>query len=248
MGNCILRAICGKISDYKTDSGADQQSAGGRISATAVGVSALAADLLHYDITNQVPEGLSQHVTAAKKAQVNWYRKLLEAWREAKPPPKTSEEASKLIVDALKRHQKAHVEGLLNYYGLPLAQTGSECETHPHTASTTKLKPDGVKYELNTLPVDIKCIPDGDTITVYVDATVPHESCKVPPEIKRASKEYTKATTAKNFQRVNNLRKTITDAGYRMVASQNGIEILAKKYRIRFRYISSSSFFKEKFM
>ncbi|XP_078177621.1 putative staphylococcal-like nuclease CAN1 [Carex rostrata] len=241
MGNCILRAICGKSSDEKIDSGADQQSAGAnRISATAVGVSALAADLLHYDITNQVPEGLSQHVTASKKTQVNWYTKLLEAWREAKPPPKTSEEASKLIVDALKRHQKAHVEGLLNYYGLPLAQqTGSECATHPHTASTSKLKPDGVKYELNTLPVDIKCIPDGDTITVYVDATIPHESCKVPPEIKRASKEYTKACTAKNFQRVNNLRKTITDAGYRMVASQNGIEILAKKYRIRFRGIDA---------
>lgn len=55
MGNCILRAICGKTSDEKIDSGADQQSAGAnRISATAVGVSALAADLLHYDITNQV--------------------------------------------------------------------------------------------------------------------------------------------------------------------------------------------------
>lgn len=55
MGNCILRAICGKSSDEKIDSGADQQSAGAnRISATAVGVSALAADLLHYDITNQV--------------------------------------------------------------------------------------------------------------------------------------------------------------------------------------------------
>lgn len=44
------------------------------------------------------------------KFQMKRYTKLLEAWREAKPPPKTSEEASKLIVDALKRHQKAHVE------------------------------------------------------------------------------------------------------------------------------------------
>lgn len=38
------------------------------------------------------------------------YRKLLEAWREAKPPPKTAEEASKLIVQTLKRHQKVDVE------------------------------------------------------------------------------------------------------------------------------------------
>ncbi|KAJ4775821.1 Ca(2+)-dependent nuclease family protein [Rhynchospora pubera] len=239
MGNCILRAICGKGSDTKTDAAAEP-GVPNRISAATAGVSALAADLLHFDITNQVPEGLSQHVTSSKKAQINWYRKLLEAWRDAKPPPKTPEDAAKLIVQTLKRHQKADVEGLLNYYGLPLAkQTGSECATHHHTASNSKLKPDGVKYELNTLPVDIKCIADGDTITVFADATIPHESCKVPPEIKRASKEYIKASTTKNVQRANNLRKTITDAGYRMMPSQNGNEILAKKYRIRLRGIDA---------
>jgi hypothetical protein len=54
MGNCIYRLICGESSD-KTDSGAKQQSAGpNRLSAATAGVSALAADLLHFDITNQV--------------------------------------------------------------------------------------------------------------------------------------------------------------------------------------------------
>lgn len=35
---------------------------------------------------------------------------MLEAWREAKPPPRTGEEATRLVVQTLKRHQKADVE------------------------------------------------------------------------------------------------------------------------------------------
>lgn len=40
------------------------------------------------------------------------YKKLSEKWRESKPPPKTPEEASRLIIQTLKRHQKADVEVL----------------------------------------------------------------------------------------------------------------------------------------
>lgn len=42
------------------------------------------------------------------------YGKLLDAWSEAKPPPKTSEEASKFVIDNLKKHQQADVEVIKN--------------------------------------------------------------------------------------------------------------------------------------
>lgn len=38
------------------------------------------------------------------------YRKLVESWKEAKPPPKTAEEAARLVIQTLKNHQKADVE------------------------------------------------------------------------------------------------------------------------------------------
>ncbi|KAG4964666.1 hypothetical protein JHK85_039641 [Glycine max] len=36
--------------------------------------------------------------------------KLVDAWKEAKPPPKTPDEAARLVIQTLKRHQKADVE------------------------------------------------------------------------------------------------------------------------------------------
>ncbi|XP_056169452.1 staphylococcal-like nuclease CAN1 isoform X3 [Syzygium oleosum] len=80
------------------------------VSAATVGVSALAQDLLSFDITSKVPEGLSSHVVSSRKAQASWYRKLSVAWRESNPPPKTPEEASRLVVQTLKKHHKADVE------------------------------------------------------------------------------------------------------------------------------------------
>lgn len=74
------------------------------------GVSALAHDLYNFEINSQVPQGLSTHVVSSKKAQSNWYKKLSDAWRETKPPPKTPEEASRFVIQTLKRHQKADVE------------------------------------------------------------------------------------------------------------------------------------------
>ncbi|MBA0665549.1 hypothetical protein Goklo_005394 [Gossypium klotzschianum] len=47
------------------------------------------------------------------------YGKLLQVWKEAKPPPKTPKKVARLIVETLSRHQKANVEGLLEFYGLP---------------------------------------------------------------------------------------------------------------------------------
>ncbi|CAE6041217.1 unnamed protein product [Arabidopsis arenosa] len=80
------------------------------VSAATVGVSALAHDLFNFEITSQVPEGLGRYVQSSRKAQANWYRKILEAWKQAKPPPQTAEEASRLVIEILKRNQKADVE------------------------------------------------------------------------------------------------------------------------------------------
>ncbi|ONK62680.1 uncharacterized protein A4U43_C07F6850 [Asparagus officinalis] len=167
MGNALLRFLCGNCSSDHSQAAYGHHG----VTSATVGVSALAQDLLTFDATAQVPEGLSQHVVSSKKAQANWYKKLLGAWREANPPPRTAEEATALVVHTLKRHHKADVEGLLAFYGLP----------RPHTAEvqiqgTAPSKPQGVKYELHTLPVDLKAIADGDTITVYVDTAEPRES------------------------------------------------------------------------
>nr|XP_010921062.1 uncharacterized 38.1 kDa protein isoform X2 [Elaeis guineensis] len=197
------------------------------------GVSALAHDLLHFDITSQVPEGLSPHVVSSKKAQANWYKKLLEAWREAKPPPKTPEEATRLVVQTLKRHQKADVEGLLTYYDLPLPHTLSEISVIPSS------RPEGVKYELQTLPVDAKAVADGDTITVYVDTADARESANVPRGVHEAAIKRAKARTAKNYKKADELQKIIADAGYRVITGPKGEETLARKYRIRLRGIDA---------
>ncbi|KAI3913533.1 hypothetical protein MKW92_009182 [Papaver armeniacum] len=181
---------------------------------TAGGVSALAHDLNQYQITSQVPEGLSELVVSSKKAQAKWYTKLLKTWKEAKPAPKTPEQASKLVIQTLKHHQKADVEGLLKYYGLPL----------PHSL---------VKFELHTLPVDAKDIPDGDTLTVYVSAKDGREAPNVPKAVHVAVSQRTKARASKDYQKADVLHKNIIDAGYRVLTGSNNKDILAKKYRIR---------------
>ncbi|XP_052623451.1 uncharacterized 38.1 kDa protein isoform X4 [Lactuca sativa] len=38
------------------------------------------------------------------------YKKLSKAWRESKPPPKTPEEASRLVIRTLQRHQRPDIE------------------------------------------------------------------------------------------------------------------------------------------
>lgn len=198
---------------------------------SAVGVSALAHDLFHFEITSQVPDGLSRHVVSSKKAQANWYKKLAEAWKQAKPPPRTPEEASRLVIQTLKRHQKADVEGLLAFYGLPssvaVVQTS---EQHP---------PEGVKFELHTLPVDAKAVPDGDTITVYVNVVDPKEAAKLPKDIKAAATQRAKARAAKDYVKADALQKKIVDAGYRVLSGPKNEDILARKYRIRLRGIDA---------
>ncbi|MED6156066.1 arginine permease [Stylosanthes scabra] len=230
MGNA-LRFLCGKCFEPST---ADSGSLGPHgVSSTTVGVSALAHDLFQFDITSQVPEGLSNHVVSSKKAQANWYRKLVDAWRESKPPPKTPEEAARLVIQTLKRHQKADVEGLLAFYGLPLPHTLVEVAAQQPTSL-----PDGVKFEMHTLPVDAKAVADGDTVTVYVSTTDPRESAYVPGKVHAAAVQRLEARARRNYEQADALHQQIIEAGYRMIAHQNE-EVLAKKYRIRLRGIDA---------
>ncbi|CAI0415590.1 unnamed protein product [Linum tenue] len=204
-------------------------------SAPAAGVSALAHDLFHFENTSQVPQGLAKHVVSSKKAQANWYRKLIEAWREANPPPRTPEEAARLVIQTLKKHQKADVEGLLAFYGLPLPHTLVEV---PHGHGVPASLPEGVKFELHTLPVDGKAVPDGDTITVYVSTTNPRESSCVPGDVKMAADQRAKARAVRNYDKADALHQKIIDSGYRVLNIQNE-EVLARKYRIRLRGIDA---------
>lgn len=229
MGNA-LRFLYGNCCKPTADSG--YHGGGAAAGATTV-LSRLAHDLYHYEITSQVPDGLGKHVVSSKKAQANWYKKLSDAWRESKPPPQTLEEASRLIILTLKRHQKADVEGLLAYYGLPPPHALVE-----HTTGPPSSHPQGLKFELHTLPVDEKSIADGDTVTVYVNTADPRESSSVPREIQVAAAERAKARAVRNYPKADALHKTIIDAGYRCL-NVNNEEVLARKYRIRLRGIDT---------
>ncbi|XP_050946668.1 uncharacterized 38.1 kDa protein isoform X3 [Cucumis melo] len=105
MGNA-LRFLCGHFCHPTSDSLPPHAA----LSSSTAGVSALAHDLFEFEITSQVPPGLGKHVVSSKKAQANWYGKLAEAWKSEKPTPRTPEEASRLVIQTLKRHQKKDVE------------------------------------------------------------------------------------------------------------------------------------------
>ena len=228
MGNRIYRFLCGLCSPSSEHA---LQPHG-----VHAAVAALGRDILHFEATSQVPEGLSRHVVSSKKAQANWYKKLLVAWKKARPTPRTPEEAARFVVQTLKNHQKADVEGFLAFYGLPHPNAASAA---PAAHTTPTHKPEGVKYELHTLPVDAKAVADGDTVTVYVDTADPRESGNVPREVQKAAAERTKARAVKNYQKADALQKIIVDAGYRQVPNARGEEVLAKKYRIRLRGIDA---------
>lgn len=230
MGNA-LRFLFAKCCNPQAD-GSDSAGHHG-VTTTTVGVSALAHDLYSFEITRQVPQELSKHVVSSRKAQANWYKKLSDAWRETKPPPKTPEEASRLVIQTLKRHQKADVQGLLAYYGLPSPDALVDL-----TDGAPPPHPQGLKFELHTLPVDAKAVADGDTITVYVNTVDSRESAVVPREVQIAAAERAKFRARRNYDRADELHKQIIDSGYRVLLVQND-EVLARKYRIRLRGIDA---------
>ncbi|KAJ6825818.1 putative staphylococcal-like nuclease CAN1 [Iris pallida] len=237
MGNSLIKFICGQCCKPSSPPHDSQPLGPHGVTPSTVGVSALARDIFQFELTNQVPEGLSQHVESSKKAQANWYKKLLEAWREAKPPPKTPEQAARLIVQTLKRHHKVDVEGLLAFYGLPAPHTLEVAAEVSGAADSST--PEGVKYQLQTLPVDVKAIADGDTVTVYVDTSDPREAANVPREVHEATTARAKARAVRDYKKADALQKTIVAAGYRVINGPNNEETLAKKYRIRLRGIDA---------
>ncbi|XVF40807.1 hypothetical protein PTKIN_Ptkin01aG0145900 [Pterospermum kingtungense] len=228
MGNA-LRFLYGKCCKPTTTEDSETH-----YTTTASGVSALAHDLFNFDITSQVPEGLSQHVVSSKKAQAKWYGKLVQAWREAKPPPKTPEEVARLVIQTLSRHRKEDVEGLLEFYGLPYPSS----ILVEFSAGVPTTLPEGVEFEMHTLPVDGNTVPDGDGLNVYVSTVDPRESASMPREVLIAAVRRSKARAKRDYARADELRQKIIDLGYQVITIQNE-EILARKYRIRLRGIDA---------
>ncbi|KMZ75507.1 putative 38.1 kDa protein [Zostera marina] len=221
MGNAFrfLLGDCGK--PQKSSS---SQSLGPHgVTSVTVSVSALAHDILNFDITSQVPDGLSRHVASSRKAQTNWYRKLSAAWKEAKPPPKTPEGAARLVI---------LTTGLLTFYGLPNLEISDASEIPVSSLP-------GVQFKMETLPVDPRAVADGDTITVYVNTTDPRESSIVPSRIIEAAVNRANARSVRDFKTADSLHKIIIEAGYRVIQGSNHQEILARKYRIRLRGIDA---------
>ncbi|KAI3872559.1 hypothetical protein MKX03_015530 [Papaver bracteatum] len=196
------------------------------------GVSALVHDLNNYENNSQVPARLSQHVAQSKKAQAKLYSKLLQAWKEAKPRPKTAEQASRLVIQTLKGHPKADVEGLLRFYSFPLPNNWIGIPV-------VEGFPPRPEYELHTFPVDAKAVGDGDGLTVYVDATNPREAPDVPRAVHVAVSQRAKARASRDYRMADALRQKIADADYRVSNGPNNEDILAKKYRIRLRGIDA---------
>ncbi|TVU51567.1 hypothetical protein EJB05_03002, partial [Eragrostis curvula] len=199
------------------------------------GVAALALDLLNFESTSMVPEGLSQNVTSSRKAQVKWYRNILEAYKNTRPPPKTPAEAAQLVATALSRIQRADLEGVLAFYNLPIPPDPAASASSDHFPSSL---PEGIQFVLKTLPVSNRCIGDGDGFTAYVDTTDPRESATVPLEVHELVIARTQARSDRDYQTADALLSTIGEAGYKIITI-SGEEILARKYRIRMRGIDA---------
>ncbi|XP_072996986.1 probable staphylococcal-like nuclease CAN1 [Typha latifolia] len=232
MGNAILRCLRGDSDDYRPHH-VTQTSVPYWTIQVNVGLSDLSNDLNNFSITSQVPGGLSQYVASSKKAQIYWYKKLHEAWQESSLPPRTSEEAARLVVQTLRRIQNADIEGVLEFYGLPTPQISAESSHLPSSW------PEKVKFKLHTLPVDVNVIADGDGLSVYVDTADPRESANVPREVHEAANERTEAQAAKDSARAHELLKIIKKAGYRYIKGHDNKFTLARKYRIRLRGIDA---------
>ncbi|XP_076934052.1 putative 38.1 kDa protein isoform X2 [Bidens hawaiensis] len=123
-------------------------------------------------------------------------------------------------------------KGLLSFYGLPIPVSLNELP------SEAPLVVEGLKFELHTLPVDGKTVPDGDGVNVYVNTTDSRESSLVPHEVRVAAVERSIARSQRSYTMADALHKQIIDAGYR-VLNINNEAILARKYRIRLRGIDA---------
>ncbi|XP_062182863.1 probable staphylococcal-like nuclease CAN2 [Phragmites australis] len=213
----------------------DQQALGphGARPAT-VGVAALAHDILNFEATSTIPKGLIRHGRSSKNTQAKWYQSILEAYKNTSPP-KTSAEAAQLVATALSWIQRDDLEGILAFYNLPIPSLPAASASSGHHPSSL---PEGVKFVMNTLPVDNRCIGDGDGFNPYVNTTDPRESANVPLKVHEMVIARTKARAHKDYQRADALLSSIEEAGYKILTI-SGEEILARRYRIRMRGIDA---------
>lgn len=194
------------------------------------GVAALERDLVDFTRTFEVPEGLAQHVTSPMQAQVTWYRKLLAAYKDIKYPPKESADAAVLVAATLRGIERTNLEGILAFYGFPIPTISKEAsENHPSSI------PKGVLFVLKTLPVNAKCIVDGDGFTAYVDTLDPIElrqDCNASCQSRNSKKQKLWDKTAADLQ------ISLENTGQKKMFF-GGREILARKYEIRLRGIDA---------
>ncbi|XP_037438461.1 probable staphylococcal-like nuclease CAN3 [Triticum dicoccoides] len=180
----------------------------------AAAIAALTRDLGSFESSSMVPEGLGQHVTSSKKAQINWYKCILEAYRNA-TPPRTPAEAAQLVATALNWIPRVDLECFTSAW--------TNAVSHNHYGSQ----------------VNAKCIGDGDGFTAYVAVMDdPRESENVPQKVYEMVTERTQARIRRDYDRADTLRSTIDEAGYKIII-RSGSEILARKYRIRMRGIDA---------
>ncbi|KAI3975068.1 hypothetical protein MKX01_005179 [Papaver californicum] len=204
------------------------QESGHGVSISTAGVSALAHDLFNYENSSQVPDRLSQCVASSKKAQAKWYNKLLQAWKAAKPQPKTAEQASRLVIQTLKGHPKADVEGLLKFYGLPLPYNWIEIPVFIFFLWQT------FYVMVSQLETTTNAVGDEDGLTVYVDAADPSEAPSVPQAVRLAASRRSKARASRDYVTADDCSRTLL-----MLVTVDNENILAKKYRIRMRGIDA---------
>ncbi|KAJ3684123.1 hypothetical protein LUZ61_013287 [Rhynchospora tenuis] len=233
MGNAILRCFKGECDDTPRRR---QNSNSAWLTAHIIGN--LAHDLRNFETTSQVPERLSQHVTLSKKTQAKWYAKILATWKESNFPPRTLEEAAILVICALQdQRNELNLQRFLQFYLLPFLEI-EETEAEESDSSSNSW-PEGVKFELFTLPVDAKLVGDGDGMTVHVNTDNPYECDKVPIEVQKAVRAIHQACAVGDCSRADALKKYIVKEKYRIVNLPNNEEILARDYRIRLRGIDA---------
>ncbi|KAJ1688753.1 hypothetical protein LUZ63_012908 [Rhynchospora breviuscula] len=232
MGNAILRCFKGECDDTPRRQSSDSAWL------IAIIVGNLARDLRNFETSSQVPERLSQHVTLSKKTQAKWYAKILATWKESNSPPRTLEEAAILVICALQdQRDELNLQRFLQFYNLPFLEI-EETEAEESDSSLNSW-PEGVKFELCTLPVDAKLVGDGDGMTVHINTDDPYECDKVPKTVQRAVRAIHQACADGDCSRVDALKKYIIKDKYRIINLPNNEEILARDYRIRLRGIDA---------
>ncbi|KAM0866253.1 hypothetical protein ACQ4PT_042747 [Festuca glaucescens] len=197
-------------------------------------IAALTRDLRSFESSSVVPEGLGQHVTSSKKEQITWYKYMSEAYRTTAPSPRTPAEAAQLVATALNWIPRVDLEGIFEFYNFPTSSLPAASSNHLLTSL-----PAGVQFVLNTLPVNVNCIGDGDGFTAYVAIRDdPRELANVPQEVYEMLTARTKARIRRDYWSADTLRSTLDKSGYKIIIC-SGNEILARKYRIRLRGVDA---------